>query len=265
MKNRIDKKFAELKKKKGKAFIAFVTAGDPSLKTTEDLVVSLERDGVDIIELGVPFSDPLADGPTIQTASQRALKKGVTLRKILDAVSRIRKRSQIPIALMTYYNPVFYYGEARFLKDAKEKGVDGLIVPDLPPEEAQNFIKAAKERNISTIFFLSPTTTKKRMEKIVRVASGFIYYVSLTGVTGARKRLEQDLIANVKRAKRLTKKPICVGFGISNPKQVAAILKVADGAIVGSAIIKEIEKNIGKKDIVKNVSCLVRKLVSGKY
>ncbi|MFA5088512.1 MAG: tryptophan synthase subunit alpha [Candidatus Omnitrophota bacterium] len=260
MSNRIKKKFETLRAKGKKAFIAFITAGDPSLKTTEELVLSFEHSGVDIVELGVPFSDPLADGPTIQAASQRALNNGVTLQKILDTVRHIRKRSSIPLALMSYYNPIFHYGEKQFMAEAGKAGVDGLIVPDLPPEEAGSLIKLARQNCIATVFFLSPTTTLKRMKGIVRISDGFIYYVSLTGVTGARQKLPDTIVKNVKLAKRLTDKPICVGFGISTAAQVKLIAQVADGVIVGSAIVQEIFKNKGKNNLVRDVSRYVAKL-----
>ena len=258
--NRIDLKFKELKKAKKKAFIPFITAGDPNLKTTADLVLNFEQAGADIIELGVPFSDPLADGPTIQASSQRALKNGINLIKILKMVSQIRKKTQVPIALMTYYNPVFHYGEDKFVRDAKKYGVDGVIIPDLPPEEAKNFIRSAKQQNLSTVFFLAPTTTFKRMRCIVQASTGFVYYVSLTGVTGAKKGFAGENAAKIRSAKRLTKKPICVGFGVSTPAQVKSIAKIADGVIVGSAIVKQIEKHKGKKNLVANVTKFVRTL-----
>ncbi|MCK5581044.1 MAG: tryptophan synthase subunit alpha [Candidatus Omnitrophica bacterium] len=258
--NRIDQKFKELKERKKKAFIAFLTAGDPNLKTTGEMVVSFEKAGVDIIELGVPFSDPLADGPTIQAASQRALQKGVTLEKILASVRKIRRKTNIPVALMTYYNPIFHYGEERFMSKARACGVDGLIVPDLPPEEASGFIKAARAQDISTVFFLAPTTSKNRVPKIVKASTGFIYYVSLTGVTGVRQSLPKDFVGDVKAVQNVTDKPVCVGFGVSNARQVKAVGKVADGVIVGSAIIKEIQKNAGKEDLVRNVTRFVRSL-----
>lgn len=258
--SRINKKFHDLKRSKKKVFIAFITAGDPSLTMTEKLVPALANAGVDIIELGIPFSDPLADGPTIQAASQRALARGVTLKKILASVKRIRSKTEIPIALMTYYNPVFHYGLGKFVKDAKSAGVDGLIVPDLPPEEGKDFSRLAKGQGIATIFFLAPTTTRRRMKEIVKRSTGFVYYVSTTGVTGARRTLPPELLAGVRKAKRLTKKPICVGFGVSSADQVRAIAKVADGVIVGSAIVKEIDRHLGRKDLVKNVTRLVRKL-----
>lgn len=261
--NRIDQKFKELRKAGKKAFIVFITAGDPRLKTTEKLVLSFENNGVDIVELGVPFSDPLADGPTIQASSYRALRKGVSLEKILKSVSRIRTRSQIPIALMTYYNPVFHFGEEQFFKKAKACGVDGIIVPDLPPEEAGRLIRLGKQYQMATIFFLSPTTTNERMAKVMGASTGFIYYVSLTGVTGARKNLTPDIRQHVRLAKRMTKKPVCVGFGIGSVDQVRAVGKYADGVIVGSAIVSEIAKHAGKKDLLKRVSSFVKTLSGG--
>ena len=261
--NRIEKTFKELKRKKKKAFIPFITAGDPNSKTTEELVLSFEGAGADIVELGVPFSDPLADGPTIQASSQRALKKGINLSKILKTVAQIRCKSQVPIALMTYYNPVFYYGEDKFIRDAKASGVDGLIIPDLPPEEAKTLIKAARKRDISTVFFLAPTTTSRRMKQIVQASTGFIYYVSMTGVTGADKQFSSENAAKIKAAGKLTAKPVCVGFGISTPAQAKAVAKIADGVIVGSAIVKQIDKNKGKKNLVKNVTRFVWTLSRG--
>jgi len=255
--NKIDLKFKELKKKGKKAFIAFVTAGDPSLKVTEELVAAFENSGVDMVELGVPFSDPMADGPTIQASSQRALNNKVTLKKILDAVSRIRRRTPIPLLLMMYYNSVLALGEEKFIKEAVRVGVDGVIVPDLPPEEAGSFIKAARKNNLATVFFLSPTTTATRMKRIVKSATGFIYYVSITGVTGTRQDLPTEILSAVQAAKRLTKIPICVGFGVSTPQQVKDIARVADGVIVGSAIVQKIFQNRGKRGLVRNVARFV--------
>lgn len=259
--NRINSKFKVLKKENRKAFIAFITAGDPSLAVTEKLVSAFEQAGVDIVELGVPFSDPLADGPTIQASSQRALKRHVTLDQILDCAARIRKASKIPLALMTYYNPVFHYGEEKFVGRAKACGVDGLIIPDLPPEEAGTLLRWARQKEMAAIFFVAPTTTPQRMKKIAQASTGFVYYVSLTGVTGARKVLPETIVKQVKQVKRLTSKPVCVGFGISRPEHVRAVSRVADGVIVGSAIVREIEKNAGRKDIVPRVSKFVKRLV----
>ncbi len=258
--NQIDKTFQQLKRNKKKAFIAFITAGDPNLKMTEELVLSFEQAGVDIIELGVPFSDPLADGPTIQASSARALKKGVNIQKIFDTVRSIRKKSSIPICLMGYYNPIFHYGEKQFCKDAAASGVDGLIIPDLPPEEARDLIKLSKDNDLSQVFFLAPTTTPKRVKKIVQHSTGFIYFVSLTGVTGARQDIPPSVVKQMQLAKKQTAKPICVGFGISNAQQVQSMAKVADGVIVGSAIVNEIYKNRSSKKLVSEVSQFVKKL-----
>lgn len=260
--NRIDKKFKTLRESKQKAFIAYITAGDPDLAATEKLVYALEEAGVDIIELGVPFSDPMADGPTIQAASQRALKNNVSLSDILHLVFSIRRKSQIPIALMTYYNPVYHMGDDNFVALCKSAGVDGVIIPDLPPEEAKALRSHALKSRLTTVFFMAPTTTNERLGKIVQATTGFLYYVSLTGVTGARSSLSRSIASDVKRAKRLTDKPVCVGFGISTADHVREAGRFADGVIVGSAIIKEIEKKIGQHDMVKHVSRYVHGLVS---
>ncbi len=259
--NRITQKFQELRRRKKKAFIGFLTAGDPSLQVTEQLVLSFEKVGVDIIELGVPFSDPLADGKTIQAASERALAQHVTLDKILQLVKRLRAHSQIPIALMTYYNPIFHFGEEKFISNAQEAGVDGIIIPDLPPEEASVLIRASRAKKIATIFFLSPTTDKERIKRIATASRGFIYYVSMTGVTGTAQMIFTDEIKKqIELARKLTQKPICVGFGVSTLSDIRAILEIADGVIVGSAIIKEIVRHKGKKNIVRNVSRFVGQL-----
>jgi len=255
--NRIDAKFRELKRENKKAFIAFITAGYPNLNITEKLILKFAEVGVDIIELGVPFSDPMADGPIIQEASQAALKKKVHLVDILNLVKRARRAVDLPICLMTYYNPIFCFGENRFIKWAKNCGVDGVIIPDLPPEEGRALIKSANKSGIDVIYFISPTTSLERARFITKLAKGFIYYVSLTGVTGARKALPVDLIDNLKKINKITAKPVCVGFGVSSPKQVKEIYKVASGAIVGSAIVDKIKENIGSPDLVKRVGKFV--------
>ena len=261
-KNRIEEKFKKLKKAKKKAFVVYIMAGDPNIEATRKLVLGLDKIGVDIVELGVPFSDPLADGPTIQAASQRALKNKINLDNIFNLVKRIRKSSQIPLALMTYYNLVFKYGESGFLQKAKQSGVDGIIIPDLIPEEAGNIIGCAKKLKLSTIFFLAPTSSNKRIKLVSKLSSGFIYYVSLTGVTGARKKLSSDLSLKLKKIKRLTKKPVCVGFGISKVSQVKQASRISDGVIVGSAIVKNIQNNIKRKDLADRVLRLVSRLKS---
>ena len=258
--NRIEKKFQSLRKEKQKALIAFITAGYPDLATTKKLALGFAQAGVDILELGVPFSDPLADGPIIQEASGVALRRGVNLPKILSLVKDLRAKTEMPIILMTYYNPLFCFGEERFIKIAAACGVDGIIVPDLPPEEAKMLLKAAKRYDLDVICFISPTTSLKRMKYIVKVSRGFIYYVSLTGVTGPRQSLSPHLAGQLRVVKRLTKKPVCAGFGISKPSQVKEIFQVADGAIIGSAIVKKIKDNLGRPDLIKRVVNFIRSL-----
>ncbi|MDD5044868.1 MAG: tryptophan synthase subunit alpha [Candidatus Omnitrophica bacterium] len=258
---RIEKKFRELKKAHKKAFIAFITAGYPDFATTKALVRELEKRGTDIIELGVPFSDPLADGPVIQMASAAALKKGANLNKILELVRKVRKDVKIPLCLMSYYNPIFRFGEEKFLQAAQRAGVDGLIIPDLPPEEGKNLLSRARENNIDIILFVSPTTTRPRIKYISRLAGGFIYYVSLTGVTGMRNSLPVDLVRNLKTIKQITKKPVCVGFGISSRKHLRQVYRFSDGAIVGSAIVKKVSENLGKKNLAKKVGDFVGNLL----
>ncbi len=262
--NRIDNKFDDLRKKKKKAFVVYICAGDPDLKFTEKLVLELDKSGVDIIELGVPFSDPLADGPTIQRASQRALKNKVNLDKIFSLVRSLRKRTDIPIVLMGYYNPIFDYKIERFVKKAKDSGCDGVIIPDLIPEEAGLLISSAKERDFSTIFLAAPTSKPKRLKVIAERSTGFIYYVSLSGVTGARKTLSAHIRGHIKDIKRLSKKPVCVGFGVSTPEQVKSLGAFCDGVIVGSAVINRIENNLAdKRKAMKEVVAFAKKLAKG--
>lgn len=258
--NRIDKKFKELKKNNKKAFIAFIMAGDPSLGVTEKLIYELVSSGADIIELGVPFSDPIADGPTIQKASGRGLKSKTDLSGVFSLVKKVRGQIRAPIVFLIYYNLVFHYGPERFVKDAVFNGVDGVVIPDLPPEESKELYKAAKKNKFSVIHLLAPTSSVRRIKKVSGTATGFIYYVSLTGTTGARKKLPKELGENLKRIKGITNVPVCVGFGVSTPGQVKEVQKFSDGAIVGSAIIKVIENNIGKKDLVKKVGSFVKNL-----
>ena len=259
--NRIDRKFRELKKRRGKAFIAYITAGDPGLDATKKIVSALEDAGVDIIELGIPFSDPLADGPVIQAASYRALQRKVTLKKIFALVHDLRKATDIPIAFMTYYNPVLKYGVEKFVKSCKYSGVDGVIIPDLPFEEAEGLIRRAKRVKVATIFLAAPTSTRKRIKDIVKNSTGFIYYVSLTGVTGARRKLPPEVASNVRTIKSTTRKPVAVGFGISAPGQARSIARIADGVIVGSAIVRIIAGNQKKcKTLISKVSNFAKNL-----
>jgi tryptophan synthase alpha chain len=238
--SRIEEKFRELMKKKKKAFIPYIMAGDPSLENTKDIVQMLEECGSDIVELGVPFTDPLADGPIIQRASERALKAGVTLKKVITFVRDLRQSTQIPIVLMTYYNPVFKYGEGNFVRDAKDAGVDGVIVPDLPPDEAGGLIRSSRKASLDTIFLLAPTSTPDRIKKVAKASRGFIYYVSVTGITGSRLFLDGSLDKLVSEIRKCTDKPIAVGFGVSTPEEASAVSKISDGVIVGSAIVKRL-------------------------
>jgi tryptophan synthase alpha chain len=239
--SKITNTFERLKNQGKKAFIPYIMAGDPSLERTKDIVLLFEKCGADIVELGVPFSDPLADGPTIQRASERALKNGVTLRKVIAFVKDLRQSIQIPIVLMTYYNPVFKYGEENFVKDARVAGVDGMIIPDLPPDEAEDFIKLSRKAALDTIFLLAPTSTEDRIKKVTKASSGFIYYVSITGITGADLLLDGSMEILISKIRKYTNKPIAVGFGVSIPEEASAVAKISDGVIVGSAILKRIQ------------------------
>lgn len=241
--SRIGETFKELKKKGKKAFIPYIMAGDPSLEGTKDIVQMFEECGADIVELGVPFTDPLADGPTIQQASERALNAGVTLKKVIALVKDLRQNTQIPVVLMTYYNPVFKYGEEHFVRDAKDAGVDGVIIPDLPPDEAGSLIRFSRKTFLDTIFLLAPTSTPERIEKVAKASRGFIYYVSVTGITGSRLLLDGSIETLVSEIRAYTDKPIAVGFGVSTPEEASAVSKVSDGVIVGSAIVKRLHES----------------------
>lgn len=257
--NNINGVFKKTVKENRTALISYITAGDPGLSQTERLVLTLEENGSDIVELGVPFSDPLADGPVIQRASERSLKKGTTLQKILATVKKIRKKNDVPLVLMSYYNPILRVGLDVFAKRAATVGVDGVIIPDLPPEEAGDWIKAARRAKLATIFLIAPTSTRERIQKIARVSRGFIYYVSLTGVTGARKNLQQDVHQKLHLIRRFTKLPLCVGFGISKPEHVRQLAKGAGGVIVGSALVNLIERS-RSADLHQNVGRFIRSL-----
>ncbi len=240
--SRIEKTFKELKKRGKKAFIPYIMAGDPSLEGTKDIVLLFEECGADIIEIGVPFTDPLADGPTIQMASERALKAGITLKKVISFVKDLRQSTRIPLVLMTYYNPVFKYEEENFLRDAKDAGVDGIIIPDLPPDEAKSLISSSQKISLNTIFLLAPTSTPERIKKVAKASRGFIYYVSVTGITGSTLLLNGSMETLISEIRKYTDKPVAVGFGISTPDEASAISKVSDGVIVGSAIVKRLNE-----------------------
>jgi len=262
--NRIDKRFKDIKEQKQKAFIAYICAGDPDIATTEKFVLALDRSGVDIIELGIPFSDPLADGPTIQKASQRALKKEVNLTKIFSLIRSLRKKTDIPIVLMGYYNPIYSYSIVRFVNDAQAAGADGVIVPDLIPEEADELIFVARQCDFKTIFLVAPTSTRERVKLIAQKSTGFIYYVSLAGVTGARTVLPTHIREHIRTINRLTKKPVCIGFGVSTSKQVKSLSAYCDGVIVGSAIINIIEKSLpDKPKAIRDVTRFIKSMRQG--
>ncbi len=222
----------------------YLCAGDPNPELTSKLLLTLVEAGADLIELGVPFSDPIADGPTIQRASERALTHNISLQQILGIVASIRPETDIPIAIMSYYNPIFRMGEAAFCKAAQAAGVDGLIVPDLPPEQAKPLLEIAPEYNLATIFLVAPTSPPERMQLIASVSTGFIYCVSVTGVTGARAMLSDEIAPMITELRKHTDKPISVGFGVSTSEQATQIAQVADGVIVGSAIVNVVEEHI---------------------
>lgn len=242
MKSRISRTFLSLKKQNNKAFIAYIMAGDPNIQRTKEMVRILEDCGVDIIELGVPFSDPLADGPVIQAAAQRALEDGTTLHTVLDLVADLRKTTRIPIILMTYYNPIFKYGEATFVEAACSAGVDGIIVPDLPPDEAERIIKLTKQKPFDLIFLLAPTSTEDRIQKVGKASRGFIYYVSITGITGSKLTLDPAIESHMNRIRSVSNTPIAVGFGISTPDEASLVARFADGVIIGSAIVRKVNE-----------------------
>ena len=243
MTTRISGTFKRLQKEGKKAFIPYIMSGDPSLEKTKDIVLLFEECGADIVELGVPFSDPLADGPTIQRASERALKSKVTLRKVISHVKELRSLTQIPLVLMTYFNPVFKYGIESLIKDAVDAGVDGMIIPDLPPDEAEDFILLARKAALDTIFLLAPTSTEDRIKKVAKASTGFIYYVSITGITGASLLLDGSMEGLISNINRYTDKPVAVGFGVSTPENASAVAKISDGVIVGSAIVRKAHEN----------------------
>ncbi|SEG07801.1 tryptophan synthase subunit alpha [Jhaorihella thermophila] len=259
---RIDAKFAELKAAGKKAFVAYVMAGDPDYDTSLEIVKGLPGAGVDIIELGIPFTDPMADGPTIQAAGQRALEAGQTLQKTLDMAAEFRKGDDsTPIVMMGYYNPIYNRGVDRFLADAKAVGVDGLIVVDLPPEEDDELCIPARDAGLNFIRLATPTTDDKRLPKVLQNTSGFVYYVSITGITGAGEAQAADVAPEVARIKARTDLPVVVGFGINTPDKARAIAGIADGAVVGSAIVAR----IGQGEPVDEVLDFVRGLAEGAH
>ena len=242
--NRIEAKFKELQNNKKKAFMPYICAGDPTLDLSRKLLLTLEKAGADLIEFGIPFSDPVADGPTIQKASERSLDHGTSLDQILNLVSDLRSETDIPITLMGYYNPIFQMGVEGFCQRAMEVGADGVIIVDLPPEEAEALLEAVSDCDLATIFLVAPTSTSNRIVRIAELSKGFIYCVSVTGVTGVRNVISDEVRSMVTEIRKHTGKPICVGFGVSTPDQAKRVAQIADGVIVGSAIVKVIEENL---------------------
>jgi tryptophan synthase alpha chain len=239
---RISKRFAELRASGELGIVGYITAGDPSLDATLKYVLALGHAGADVIELGVPFSDPLADGPTIQRASERALRGGASLAGVVDLVRRIRQSSQVPLVLFSYYNPILQMGIEKFASSAASAGADGVLATDLTPEESEDYRRILAAHHLDTIFLGAPTSTDERLAKIATCSSGFLYLISRTGVTGAKDALPDDLPALIRRTRSVTQLPIAVGFGISLPGHVAVLGGLADAAVVGSALVSEIEK-----------------------
>ena len=263
---RIKEKFRELREKNKAALICYVTAGDPDMDLTERIIDRMEAGGVDMVEIGIPFSDPMADGPVIQAASERALAGSTSVSDVLSLVKRIRSRSDIPLILFGYYNPFFSYGAERFARDAREAGADGVLVVDLPPEEAGELGVHAEREGLDRIFLLAPTSTEERIGMVSRNASGFIYVVSVTGVTGARPDMDYDLEDLVGRIKRRSELPVGVGFGVSSARQAAAIASFSDAVIVGSALVRIIESGgEERREVLGRISSFTEELSAACY
>lgn len=262
--NRIDAKFKELGERNEPAFIPFITAGDPNLAATKALIVEFDKRGADMIELGIPFSDPIADGPVIQSSYYRALSGGIKLSNVLELVKSVREESEIPIVAMISHSILYKNGCENFIKNAVKAGLDGATIPDLPVEEAEDIIEVGKREEFKIICFIAPTTTDSRMELIAKKSQGFLYYISVVGITGARNELSDDIKKNIQNIKRKTDLPIALGFGISTPEQARMAGKIADGVIVGSAIVREIAKYSNQDDniLVDRVGQFVGELVN---
>ena len=243
LQTRIGKRFAELARVGELGLVAYITAGDPSLAATEEILLAAATAGADVIELGVPFSDPVADGPTIQRASERALRNGTTLASVIELVATLRKKTEVPIVLFTYFNPVLQMGLETFASRAAAAGADGVLVTDLTPEEADEHRAIMRAHGLDTIFLAAPTSTDERLKLIANVSTGFLYIISRTGVTGAKESLPEELPAMIRRARKFTPLPIAVGFGISLPTQVTVLGGIVDAVVVGSALVAEIENS----------------------
>src|ERR1043166_8455702 len=240
------------------ALVAYVTCGDPDIATTRDIVLAAADAGADVIELGVPFSDPIADGPVIQRATERALRNGATLQKVLDLGKLVRKQSEIPLVLFSYFNPLLNHGLEKLAQDAFAAGFDGVLASDLTLEESQVFVKAMRASGLNTIFLVAPTSSRERMKAIAETSTGFLYAVSRTGVTGERQELPDDLRDFLRTLRAFTKSPIAVGFGISRPEHLKAVWQEADGAVVGSSIVKKVEEHIGNPKLVGEVGAFAK-------
>jgi tryptophan synthase alpha chain len=260
--SRIAESFARLKREGKQGFIPFITAGDPDLKTTRELIIELARAGATVIELGVPFSDPMADGPVIQRASERALRHGLGLTEILQTITEARKQTRVPMVLFSYFNPLLQFGLEKLTREAEYAGVDGILVTDLAPEEAGRFAAMLRAHEIDLIFLVAPTSTDERLKMVAERASGFIYAVSRAGVTGAREQMSAEAEALVKRVRKFSALPVAVGFGISKPEHVAEVWRYADAAVVGSAMVDLIEKMSGTLDLLPKVADFARSLIS---
>lgn len=257
----ISRTFEQLKQRGGKAFIPFITAGDPDLETTIRLVPELERAGSHIVELGIPFSDPVADGPTIQRSSERALHHGYRIADYLEAIKAIRRETGVPLVLFSYFNPVLQYGLEKLAADAHGAGADGVLVTDITPEEGDEYCACLERHDLDSIFLVAPTSSAERIGRIADRCRGFVYVVSRTGVTGARAALADSVLPTLRRVRQRTQLPVAVGFGISRPDQVQSVWQVADGAVVGSAIVAQIEKHAGATDLPARIATFCRWLV----
>ena len=250
---RIGNLFSACRAERRKAFIAYLTAGDPSPAHTASLVLALERGGADLVEFGVPFSDPIADGPVIQSASGRALRAGMTLPRLLDSVREIRRHSQIPLLLFSYMNPLLRYGFEKLAKDASDAGIDGVLLTDLCVEEAADPVRRLREQGLDTVFMAAPTSTERRLRLVAEHSSGFVYLVSRTGVTGERASISDAVAPLTTQMREFTDLPLAVGFGISTPEQVREVARFADGVVVGSAIVKCIETNAESSELARKL------------
>lgn len=259
---RITEAFNRLDQSGKKGFIPFITAGDPDLKTTLELILELDRAGATVIELGIPFSDPMADGPVIQRASERALKHNFGVEAVLTLVSEVREKTVVPIILFTYFNPLFQFGLDRLARLAKQAGVDGVLVTDLTPEEGQDFAAELRTNELDMIFLVAPTSTDERLRLVAQRATGFIYAISRAGVTGARSNVSEEAEKLVNRVRHFSNLPVAVGFGISNAQQVADVLRYADAVVVGSAIVAEIERVSASGNVAQHIGTFARGLLS---